>query len=247
MRKLFFLAGCAGLVAAFGCSDTLAVSNDNNPDAARALARPSDVEALIGSSLNTVWRALNGQNDNVDNQMRVFSFENSSSLANFGFGTRIPIPRGPIDNSKGNPVLVGNFWDYAQDAKGARSAALGLAQLNKPGFTLGSAAADSRGRAFAFFVMGSGNANMALVYDSGAVVNEFNGNDIPYPPLLAHDSLMKLALIQLDSAQANASRMTSALLATWIPGNALNSAQFTQLIRSYKARFRAAVARTPAE
>ncbi|MFL5499611.1 MAG: hypothetical protein ACJ79Q_00085 [Gemmatimonadaceae bacterium] len=247
MRKLFFLAGCAGLVAAFGCSDTLAVENSNNPDAARALARPSDVEALIGSSLNTVWRALNGQNDNVDNQMRVFSFENSSSLANFGFGTRIPIPRGPIDNSKGNPVLVGNFWDYAQDAKGARSAALGLAQLNKPGFTLGSAAADSRGRAFAFFVMGSGNANMALVYDSGAVVNEFNGNDIPYPPLLAHDSLMKLALIQLDSAQANAAKMTSPLLATWIPGNALTGPQFVQVIRSYKARYRAAVARTPAE
>src|SRR3954469_16726308 len=247
MRRLYLFAGCAGLVAAMGCKDALSVPNDNNPDAARALARPSDVESLIGSSLNTVWRALNGQNDNVDNQMRVFSFENSSSLANFGFGTRIPIPRGPIDNSKGNPVLVGNFWDFAQDAKGARSAALGLAQLNKPGFTLGSAAADARGRAFAFFVMGLGNANMALVYDSGAVVNEFNGTDIPYPPLLGHDSLMKLALIQLDSAQANASRMTSSLLATWIPGNALNSAQFTQLIRSYKARFRAAVARTPAE
>ncbi|HEY1953696.1 MAG TPA: hypothetical protein VGG76_12905 [Gemmatimonadaceae bacterium] len=247
MRKLYVIAGCAGLVAAFGCKDTLSVANDNNPDAARALARPSDVEALIGSSLNTVWRAMNGQNDNVDNQMRVFSFENSSSLANFGFGTRIPIPRGPIDNSKGNPVLVGNFWDFAQDAKGARSAALGLAQLNKAGFTLGSSAQDLRGRAFAFFVMGLGNANMALVYDSGAVVNEFNGNDIPYPPLLGHDSLMKLALIQLDSAQANASKMTTALLATWIPGNALTGPQFVQVIRSYKARFRASVARTPTE
>jgi hypothetical protein len=179
--------------------------------------------------------------------MRVFSFENSSSLANFGFGTRIPIPRGSIDNSKGNPVLVGNFWDFAQDAKGARSAALGLSQLNKAGFTLGSAAADFRGRAFAFFVMGLGNANMALVYDSGAVVNEFNGTDIPYPPLLGHDSLMKLALIQLDSAQVNAQKMTSALLATWIPGNPLTGPQFVQVIRSYKARFRAAVARTPTE
>jgi len=191
---------------------------------------------------------MNGQNDNVDNQMRVFSFENSSSLANFGFGTRIGVPRNPIDNSKGNPVLVGNFWDYAQDAKGARSAALGLAAMNKTGFSLGTPAQDIRGRAFAFFVMGMGNANMALVYDSGAVVNEFNGNDInPYPPLLAHDSLIKLALIQLDSAQANASKMTTSLIATWIPGNALTGPQFVQVIRSYKARFRAAVARTPTE
>ncbi|HMG71507.1 MAG TPA: hypothetical protein VK544_10370 [Gemmatimonadaceae bacterium] len=234
-------------MAALGCSDTLSVPNGNNPDAGRALARPSDVEALIGSSLNTAWRAMNGQNDNVDNQMRVFSFENSSSLANFGFGARIGLPRNPIDNSKGNPVLVGNFWDYAQDAKGARSAALGLAQLIKPGFTLGTPAQDIRGRAFAFFVMGMGNANMALVYDSGAVVNEFNGTDIPFPPLLGHDSLMKLALIQLDSAQANAALMTTPLLATWIPGNALTGPQFLQVIRSYKARFRASVARTPTE
>ena len=84
MRRLQVYAGLAGLVAALGCSDTLAVTNGNNPDAERALARPSDVEALIGSSLNTAWRAMNGQNDNIDNQMRVFSFENSSSLANFG-------------------------------------------------------------------------------------------------------------------------------------------------------------------
>jgi hypothetical protein len=248
MRRLYVIAGCAGLVAAIGCQDTLAVTNSNNPDAARALARPSDVEALIGSSLNTVWRAMNGQNDNVDNQMRVFSFENSSSLANFGFGTRIGIPRNPIDNSKGNPVLVGNFWDYTQDDKGARSAALGLAAMNKPGFSLGTPAQDIRGRAFAFFVMGMGNANMALVYDSAAIVNELNGNDInPYPPLLGHDSVMKLALIQLDSAQANASKMTTSLIATWIPGNALTGPQFIQVIRSYKARFRAEVARTPTE
>jgi hypothetical protein len=247
MHKARVIAGLAAVVGAIACSDALSVPNENNPDAARALARPSDVEALIGSSFNTVWRAMNGQNDNVDNQMRVFSFENSSSLANFGFGTRIGLPRAPIDNSKGNPVLVGNFWDYAQDAKGARSAALGLAQLNRTGFTLGTSAADIRARAFAYFVMGSGNANMALVYDSGAVVNEFNGNDIPYPPLLGHDSLMKLALAQLDSAQVYAGKMTTALIATWIPGNAMSAAQFTQLIRSYKARFRAEAARTPAE
>jgi hypothetical protein len=247
MRNFRIFAGYAGMVAALACSDTLAVQNENNPDAGRALARPSDVEALIGSSFNTVWGAMNGQNDNVDNQMRVFSFENSSSLANFGFGTRIGLPRAPIDNSKGNPVLVGNFWDFAQDAKGARSAALGLAQLNKQGFTLGNSAQDIRARAFAYFVMGFGNANMALVYDSGAVVNEFNGNDIPYPPLLGHDSLMKLALAQLDSAQVYAGKMTTSLVATWIPGNALSGSQFTQLIRSYKARFRAEVARTPTE
>ena len=247
IRTLCFMAGLAGMATAIACHDPLSVSNENNPDAARALARPSDVEALIGSSFNTDWRAMNGQNDNVDNQMRVFSFENSSSLANFGFGTRIGLPRSPIDNSKGNPVLVGNFWDYAQDAKGARSAALGLAQLNKTGFTLGNAAQNIRARAFAFFVMGFGNANMALVYDSGAVVNEFNGNDIPYPPLLGHDSLMKLALSQLDSAEANASKMTTALIATWIPGNALTGPQFLQVIRSYRARFRAQVARTPTE
>src|SRR6266540_4290874 len=153
MRRWYMIAGIAGLVGAVACSDVLSVTNDNNPDIARALAKPSDVESLIGSSFNTVWQGtVGGSNDNINNQMTVLSFENSSSLANFGFGARIGIPRPPISNAKGNPVASGNFQTFSLESRGARAAALGLSQFLKTGFTLGTSAGDYRAKAFAYFV-----------------------------------------------------------------------------------------------
>jgi hypothetical protein len=249
MRKVYVFTGFAGLMIALACGDPLSVSNQNSPDAQRALARPGDVEALIGSSYNIAWQGtLGGQNDNVNNQLAVMSFENSSSLANFNMGTRGSLPRNPLNNQKGNAALVGNFWDFRTDARAARSAADGIVQLDRTGFSIGSPQRDIRARAFAYFVMGLGNGNTALAYDSGAVVTAANGTDIPYPPLLAHDSLMKLALQQLDSAQKYATQMTLAIDPTWITTDVgLSGAQFGQLIHLWKARLRAEVARTPTE
>ena len=253
MHKLSVIAGIGVAAVVFACHDPLSVVNENAADATRAGARPTDVEAIIGSSFNVAWQAtLGGQNDDVNNQLSVMSFENSSSLANFNMGTRGSLPRNPLNNQKGNPALVGNFWDYRTSARAARSAADGLVKLNQTGFTVGSPARDIRARAFAFFVMGLGNGNMALTYDSGAVVNEHNGDangiTIPYPPLLHYDALMTEALKQLDSAQQYASQMTIALDKIWIPTDAgLTSAEFVRLIRFVKARFRAEVARTPTE
>jgi hypothetical protein len=253
MRRLYVIAGIASVAGAFACNDPLSVDNSNSPDAVRALARPGDVEAIIGSSYNIAWQAtLGGQNDNVNNQMAVMSFENSSSLANFNMGTRGSLPRNPLNNQKGNPALVGNFFDFRTSARAARSAADGLVALNKPGFSIGSPQRDIRARAFAYFVMGLSNGNMALVYDSGAVVTEFNADSVPlaapYPPLLGHDSLMKLSLKQLDSSLKYAGQMTITLDKSWIPtDNGLTSAEFVRLIRFFKARLRAEVARTPAE
>jgi hypothetical protein len=249
MRKLYVLAGIAGLLAVAACNhDVLTVPNNNSPDVTRVLNKPSDVESFIGSSFNTIWAGSVGTNtDDINLQMMVMSLENGSSLANFGFGVRISIPRNAIDNTPNNAVAAGNFFDFQRQARGARSASLGLAQLRKTGFTIGSVAQDARARAFAFFVMAMGNANVALVYDSGTAVSETNVDFTP--PLIGHDSLMKFALVQFDSAIANAGQMTAAfpLVATWIPSNALTGAQFIQVIRSYKARFRAQVARTPTE
>src|SRR6266542_2061613 len=249
MRRWYVIAGIAGLVGAVACSDVLTVTNDNQPDINRALAKPSDVESLIGSSFNTVWQGtVGGSNDNINNQMMVLSFENSASLANFGFGARIGIPRPPISNAKGNSVASGNFQTFSLESRGARSAALGLSQFQKASFTIGTPAGDNRAKAFAYFVMGFGNANLGLTYDSAAVVTQFNADStVPPLPLLGYDSVMKLALKQLDSAQKYAALMTTTLDNAWIPGNTMSSAQFVAFIRSYKARFRASVARTPTE
>ena len=247
MRSYLVIRSIAVVASVAACgSNVLDVPNNNNPDVSQVLARPTDVEAAIGSSYNVNHKATVGVNtDDINNQMMVMSFENGSALANFGFNRRYPIPRSFIDNSKNNAVAAGNYYDFANDAKAARAASTGLEQLNKPGFTLGSADRDYRARAFAYFSMGVGNGNLALVYDSGAVVTEFNVHDIP--PIVAHDSMMRAALSQLDSAFVYSQKTTLALDPTWINGAPMTPAVFGQFIKSYKARFRAEVARTPTE
>ncbi|HEV7594022.1 MAG TPA: hypothetical protein VGO33_03410 [Gemmatimonadaceae bacterium] len=246
MRSYFVITSIAVVVSVTACGNVLDVPNNNNPNVSQVLARPADVEAIIGSAYNVNHKATVGVNtDGIVQQMMVMSFENGSALANYGFNRRYPIPRSFIDNSKNNSVAAGNYYDFANDAKGARSASTGLEQLNKPAFSLGSADQDNRARAFAYFNMGVGNGNLALVYDSGAVVTEFNVHDIP--PLVGHDSLMRAALNQLDSAFVYSQKTTMPLGATWINGNPMTPTVFGQFIKSYKARFRAGVARTPTE
>ena len=248
MRSYFVITSIAAVVSVTACGNVLDVPNNNNPNVSQVLARPADVEAVIGSSYNVNHKATVGVNtDDINNQMMVMSFENGSALANFGFNRRYPIPRSFIDNSKNNSVAAGNYYDFSNDAKGARAASTGLAQLNKPGFTLGSADQNNRARAFAYFNMGVGNGNLALVYDSGAVVTELNVPPADIPPLVGHDSLMRAALNQLDSAFVYSQKTTMPLLPSWINGNAMTPTVFGQFIKSYKARFRAEVARTPAE
>lgn len=247
MRSFSVITSIAVVVSVAACGNVLDVPNNNNPNVSQVLARPTDVESVIGSSFNVNHKATIGVNtDNIDMQMLAMSFENGSALANFGFNRRYPIPRSFIDNSKNNSVAAGNYYDFSNDAKAARSASTGLEQLNKPGFTLGSSDRDLRARAFAYFSMGVGNGNIALVYDSAAVVTELNVHDIP--PLVGHDSVMRAALNQLDSAFKYSQLTAMAPDPAWIPTTVpMTTTVFGQIIKSYKARFRAEVARTPAE
>lgn len=246
MRKLYVIAGLAGLLGAAACSsDVLTVQNNNNPDAARVLSRPGDVESLIAGSFNTAWAGtVGGSLTSANPPMMVMSFENSSSLANFNMGTWGALPRNPINNSPGSVFTSQDYYNFRILASAARTAASGIVQLNRSGFTIGTTGANLRARAFGFFVMGLANGSSALIYDSIPLITEKNGDD-PQPPLIYHDSAIKVALNQLDSAIASSTSSMTALPSTWIPGNTFSGAQFVQFIRSYKARLRAEEPRTP--
>jgi hypothetical protein len=74
----------------------------------------------------------------------------------------------------------------------------------------------------------------------------------PPQPLSFHVEVMNAALGDLDSALAiaNSSDVTAnptAFTAPWINGTTTDRATFVKIVHSYKARFRAGVARTPAE
>lgn len=245
MRKLSFWIApiAAGLVA---CNSDLVVTNPNDPDVSRVLARPVDVETSIGNSYGRMHQAAFGFNGSITPSLLTMSFENSSDLNNWGMGPRSSIPRVTIANNRGNLYQDENQTQFTSSARAARAAADGLNSLDRPAFTIGSAAADQRARAFAWLVMGAANGNVALAYDSLTVVTPVN-KGAP-PTLISYKDAMAIALAQLDTAIIIAGQSPGFTLPnTWVNGNGLTSVQVQQLARGWRARLRAGVARTPAE
>ena len=244
------LVGALVLVALAGCSDNLVVMNPNSPDEARALARPTDVENLVGAAFRTINNYTDGDVLRINAQLLCAGMENYSGLANAGMGPACAIPRPGVDNSRGNQTLSEKYQPYLNIYQAVRSVALGLNRLNDPAFTFypTSIPQQQRDRAFAYFEIGVGLGDIAMVYDSGAAVAP---NDDPQvvKPLEHYTVLGPYALAQLDSAIAiaTASGTGFPLPDTWINGNALTAAQFIALARSWKARIRAGLARTPAD
>ncbi len=247
MSKFRFVAGLL-LMVALACKDALVVEDQNDPDRNRALGRPADVESFIGATYAQIQNAtLGGSNDDLQTQLQVMGMENTSALANFAMGPRGAIPRTPIENTRNSTGDVGNYRDFVVLHRAARMATIGIGAMNRLG-TLGSPAQDARARSFARFVQGVAYGNLALTYDSASLVSE---TDDPQSiqPLSDYKTVMAAAYVMLDSAItiARANPALFPLPVTWINGLALDTATYFGLIHSYKARFRASVARTPAD
>lgn len=237
---LFLILGACG-------EKQLVVTNQENPDEQRALARPSDVEGLVASAFRSVHQATDGVSLGIEGQLGTIGMENYSGLANAGMGPAAAIPRAGVDNSRGNQTLAEKYNPYLLLYRAARSAALGLNKMNDPAFTFypTNAAQLARDKAFAWFVIGVAMGDVALIYDSGTTTLPGDAAQA-VKPYVGYADLMISALAALDSAIAKGPAGT-ALPAAWINANALTPAQFVQLCRSWKARLRAGVARTPAE
>lgn len=253
------LVGALVLVALAACTDQqLAVTNPNAPDELRALASPSDVENLVGSQFRNIHQNTDGATLTINSQLLCLGLENFSGLANADMGKASAIPRAGIDNNRGNSSQSEKYDPYLSVYRAARSVALGLNRLNAPTFTFypASAAQVARDKAFGYFTLGVAMGDIALVYDSGSIVSPADNVSEAAPPFVAHDLLMKAAIAFLDTAVQYASVTASGsngfpLPSTWIAGqsNLTGGAggTFVQLVKSWRARFRAGVARTPTE
>ncbi len=243
----------AGLTACVG--DRLQVDNLNNPDVARALGTPQGVEGVIAglqAQLNNPQRA----NESVNNQSKILAGENFATVNNFGMAPRSIIPQGPIDNSIGNNLQAGNLANYnafQRIARSANNAIRALDAIVAAGNTLGSPAQNARAKAFAFMVLGEAMGYTSLAYDSAAIVTPAIPSD-SVPGLSAAAEVNAAAIAMLDSAVAIATSAAATsgtngfpLPSNWINGTQYTRDQFVRLVRSYRARIRAGVARTPAE
>ena len=239
-----------------GCND-LKVTNPNQPDVAHVFGSPRDVETIVSRLFQQMYNGQLGSADDIFSQTITMSFESSSQLGNFGMGTRGSIPRSPIDNSIGNTVNAGNFRDFdflSRNARGAANAIIALNGFAAAGNTIGSPARDARAKSFAYFTLGYALGHLAMFYDSAAILTAAVPSD-QIPGLSKSADVMDVALKSLDSAIAIASSAAATtgtngfpIPIDWLSQlTATSQGDFIKLLRSYKAKFRAGLARTPAQ
>jgi len=256
MRKHSIVLGGLLLAGLSGCvGDRLQVNNLNNPDVDRAFATPEGVEGVIaglGQQLFNPQRASNS----VNTQAKIFAGENFATVNNFGMAPRSLLPRGVLVNGIGNNEQAGNlanFNSFQRIARSANNAIRAVDRLIETGSTLGSQAQNSRAKAFAFLVLGQAMGYTAFAYDSAAALTPSIPSD-SVPPLSSAADVGATAIAMLDSAVAIATSPAATtgsngfpLPITWLNGNPLSRDQFVRVARSYRARIRAGLARTPAE
>src|SRR5258705_13507766 len=139
MSKFRFIAAGVLALGLLACKDTLVVEDQTDPDRDRALGRPADVEAFIGSTYAQIQQGTIGpqtaaggaNNDDLQTQLQVMGMENTSALANFAMGPRGAIPRTQIDNPRGGTGSDGNYRDFLVLHRAARMAAWGVGAMKK--------------------------------------------------------------------------------------------------------------------
>ena len=239
-------------LVAGACSDSLTAKNYNNPDVERVFQQPASIEQTLGTGYQQCRNT--DKTSDMTAQMATMSFESYSQLGNFNMGLRGAIPRSPILNNKSaQQSLNGNFGGWSRQGRLQANAMKQLDVLIKAnGQALATKAADLRARSMGFFNIGCNLGWLALTFDSAGIIDHIMASDF-VPELSSYQDVMAAAIANLDSSVAMASTAGSdgtggfPTNAGWFSGTTLSKDRFIQLVRSYRARFRAGVARTPAE
>jgi hypothetical protein len=244
----------AALLAAVACREPLLVENLNNPETERVFRQPASIEAAIGSSYQVCRN--NHNEDNLYEQYLTMSGESYSQLNNFSMGPRGSIPRTPVLNNKSaSQAENGRYGALQRAMRFSANAVQALDNLRAndvDGLALESDEQDQRARAMGFFGIACNLGFVGLGWDSAGSLRDLH--QIPVdsvPPLVGGHTVVGDALAYLDSAIAIASNASLnggfPTESEWFGGNSLSADEFVALARSWKARFRAQVARTPTE
>jgi hypothetical protein len=240
--------------------DALVVGNPNQPDVSLAFRDAINVEVVISKLFQQMFNGQYAASDAIWPQTLVMAFESSSQLGNFGMGTRSIIPRPLIDNSIGNAVAAGNYRDFNHLTRNMRQGANAIRALDQfisQQAGTGSQARDAKARSFGYFALGYALGHLSLIYDQAAIITPEVTDSVP--PFSPYTQVNAAAIRMLDSALviANSAAATTGSGGWPIPngwflqsGTAAagpDRATWIRILRSYRAKFRAGVGRTPAE
>ncbi len=245
--RLSRLAALTGALSLAACGDPLSVTNKNVVDVTSAQQTAQGIEQIIGKSFQAIFVGQYNNGDNIWMQAVNMSHESSSSLGNFAMGLRNGVPRVGLDNSRANSAAAGNNADFSVFTRLARQDVNAIRALDN--IPAAAAPTAGRSRAFGYFVLGYAMGNLAAIYDSAAILTPAR---TPADSLFAYPAVNTQALAMLDSAIAvvrgpGGASPNFPFPGDFLTGSAVDTAQFIRMVRSYKAKFRAGVARTPAE
>ena len=212
--RIFKILALTGVLASVGiaCTD-LAVVNFNDPDRQRAIQTPTDVEALISGSFNSVFWSYQGSYPNCP--LSVAANAHSSSWGNWGMRDSSEEPRIAFNNdpSYGYRGVAESPWGDAYSAlAGARD---GLAAIAE-GIIILEAGVDVTPRAVAFgkFVQGLAMANLARLYDQAFVIDE--NTDLEAIELVSSDAMFAAALVKFTEARQVAQSSSFTIPMAWV-------------------------------
>ncbi|MCG8603511.1 hypothetical protein MJD09_00725 [bacterium] len=225
-----------------GCQN-LDVQNQNQPDEARALSTPSDIESLIQGSFLQWFDALQSSQPNMS--LGVMSDAYTCSWGNFGMSFLSQEPRVEFTNesSFNRAGITEDPWFGNYGA--ISSASDGLRNIQNGTVTLG--ADNARALAFGKFVQGLAHSWLSLNFDQGFILDENVDLAVDILELQPYATVHAAGIAMLEDAisQFNANAFT--IPVDWINGKTYTSAELAQIAHAYIARYLAAVARTPAE
>src|SRR5688572_10491376 len=238
--KSLVFAALTGLTAT-GCLE-LEVTNPNDPDAERALRTGTDIEALVGGGWGNWWTGQSSSNG-VGAILATAAYMTSATAANFGMVEFSSYPKIAVHHLP-SQVYYGQFTQaWTQNYRAIAGVVDGLRVLEE-GIVKLDADGTSRAKAFGNFSLGLAHASTAILFDQGYI----------YDPTISVDEVklnpskdvFAAAMKYFDAAIAEANGKSWRVPATWI-SKEVTAADLIRLAYSYKARFRAAMARNPTE
>jgi hypothetical protein len=246
----------------------LAIDNPTQGDTKRVLGTPDDAEALISTYWKRWMSGVYGSTGDIEGMANVMSLMNYSSLANNCQNNHLPFAGSSNTNSPGN-VCGGEqarLYQYMNEV--ARVSSTFITQVDSGlnmGKTLPSVtdARNLRDKSWAEFLRALSLSYVAMIHDSSSIPSPNNTQTEPEcnrEPLSGKCTGQLHGYLEvMDSAYAAFDRAITYATTTpnpngeggfpipddWMPGtfSGWSSANFVKLMRSYRARVRANVAR----
>lgn len=243
-------AGLITALAVAGCAD-LEVRNLNDPDRDRAVASPSDVEALISGGFRSWYDVAHKYSP--AGAMSVAADAHTSSWGNFGMRDSGWEPRKAFNNdpSYSYSTVAEVPWNNSYRALAAARDGLlaiegGVRISDDPD---NPDATDNTQRAVVFgkFVQAMSLAHLAIIFDQAFIVDE-TVEDVLALDLASYDQVWTAAEAKFDEVIQMASSASFSIPSTWVGFNGDWSGPYlAEVARAFKTRYRTQVPRSPAE